>query len=232
MTGTYDRNPMPHQVDVKCPHCGRQAEFEFAEVRRIKLKTDVEFFKNSNTFDYRKFQNFRGHYWHGALYFAGLHGSPHSAIHELPEGYLPSDWEHSRYLYRSHGLDIGSVRCLHCHLRAKHNLRWPEDAYFSISYKNHVLWAFNRESACDLNNYLLSKYRGVSKYRWSSYLLHVPTVFKIHKARETVSKQLLRLLGSAKANIRVALMNKSKLRKKRNRSPPKSKRGSVPLHPL
>jgi hypothetical protein len=230
MSVTYNHNRIPDQVDVKCPNCGQQAEFEFAEVRRIKLKTDVEFFKNSNTFEYRQFQDSCGHYWHGALYFAGFHGPPHSAIHELPEGYLPGHWEHSGYLYVDHGLDIGSVRCLNCQLAAKHNLRWPVDAYFSISYKHHVLWAFNRESACDLNNYLQSKCRDVFKYRWRWFLLHVPTVFKTHKARETVSRRILRLLSSAKADIRVALF-KSTIRKKSNHSHPKFKRDSVPHNP-
>ncbi len=196
MTGTYEWNPMPHNVDVKCPRCGQRAEFEFAEVCRIELKKDLEFFKNSPLFEYRQFQDSCGHFWHGALYYPGLHGNAQAAIHDLPPGYEPSNWAHSKYLYRSHGQDIGSIRCEYCHLRTKHSLKWPDDAYFSVSHKNHILWAFHRESANDLKDYLLSKSREVSRYRWSSFLLHVPTVFKTHKAREAVSKQLLRLLAS------------------------------------
>lgn len=194
MSGTYDFNPMPHKVEVKCPRCGQHAGFEFAEVARIKLREDVDFFKNSPAFEYRQLQDSCGHYWHGALYFAGLHGDPRAAVHDLPAGYQASDWCHSKYLYRSHGLDIGSVQCEHCHLRAKHSLTWPDDAYFAISYRGNILWAFHRESACDLNNYLLSKSRDVSKYRWGAFLLHIPTAFKTQKARAAVSRQLLRLL--------------------------------------
>jgi hypothetical protein len=62
-----------------------------------------------------------------------LHGDPQLALHDLPAGYEPKHWAHSRYLYRSHGLDLGSIRCAHCQHRAKHVLRWPADAYFSIS---------------------------------------------------------------------------------------------------
>ena len=185
---------MPHRVDVKCPSCDELAQFEFAEVCRIKLKDDVPFFQNSDLFEYRQFQDSCGHYWHGALYYAGLHGDSVLAIHGLPTGYQASDWAHSKYLCRSHGLDIGSVRCEHCGLRRKHCLRWPDDAYFSISYKNQTLWAFHRESAYELNDFLSSKFRDRSKYRWSAFLLHVPSVFKTNKARETVSKQLIRLL--------------------------------------
>lgn len=195
MTGTYEWNPMPHKVDVKCPHCGERAEFEFAEICRITLKAEVEFFKSSPLFEYRQFQDSCGHFWHGAIYYPGLHGDAQSAIHGLPPGYERGDWAHSKYLYRSHGMDIGSVRCEHCHLRARHDLKWPDHAYYSVSHKNHVLWAFDRDSATDLKDYLLSKSREVSRYRWSSFLLHIPTIFKTHKAREAVSKQLLRLLA-------------------------------------
>lgn len=204
MTETYDWNPMPHKVDVKCPQCGLRAEFEFAEVCRIELKADVEFFKNCTQFEYRQLQDSCGHYWHGALYYAGLHGDPRVALGNLPSGYEPSNWNHSKYLYRSHGMDIGSVHCEHCHLRKKHSINWPSDAYYSVSYKNNVLWAFNRESACDLHDFILSKTRDISKYRWSSFLLHVPTVFKTLKARELVAQKLFRLLAG---NIRLRSNN-------------------------
>jgi hypothetical protein len=47
MTGTYDWNPIPHIVEIRCPECGNGAVFEFAEVVRIALKKDVEFFKRN-----------------------------------------------------------------------------------------------------------------------------------------------------------------------------------------
>jgi hypothetical protein len=195
MTEIYDWSPMPHKVDVKCPRCKRCAQFEFAEVCRIKLKSDVDFFKNNSMFEYRQFQDSCGHYWHGAVYYAGLHGNPRVALKRLPPNYKPDEWDHSEYLYRSHGLDIGSIHCEHCHLKTKHNLNWPGDAYYSVAYRNNVLWAFDRESACDLRDFILSKTRDISKYRWALFLSHIPTVFKTQKAREAVSKHLLRLLA-------------------------------------
>lgn len=210
---------MPHKVDVKCPHCGRRAEFEFAEVCRIERKTDIAFFKSSATFEYRQFQDSCGHYWHGALYFAGLHGDPCVAIHDLPAGYKPGDWSHSKYMYRSNGLDVGSVRCEHCHFRAKHDLVWPDDAYFSISYRNSVLWAFNRDSASVLNDYLVSKSREISRFRWASFLLHIPTVFKTRGARAAVSRQLLRLLaGDARGRRPSSAFNRDALSRARHSS--------------
>jgi hypothetical protein len=195
MTGTYEWNPMPHRVDIRCPACRCCAEFEFAEVVRINLKTDVEFFQASDAFEYQQFQDSCGHFWHGAVYFEGLHGSPGKVIHELPLGYSPQDWDHSRYLRSSRDAGVGSVRCQRCGKRGKYTLNWPNNAYYSIAYRNHVLWAFHRESALELHQYLLSAKRDVSQYCWSSFLLHLPTVFKTRKARDAVAKQLLRLLA-------------------------------------
>lgn len=195
MTGTYEWNPIPHRVAVGCPNCRSCAEFEFAEVFRIKLKSDVEFFQASDTFEYQQFQDSCGHFWHGALFFEGLHGSPGKAIHGLPPGYSPDDWSHSKYLVRSWGQGLGSVKCEQCGARGKHVLNWPNDAYYSISHRNQVLWAFHRESAIELQHYLLSSKRDVSQYRWASFLLHIPTIFKTHKARDSVAKQLQKLLA-------------------------------------
>lgn len=195
MTGTYDWNPMPHKVDVCCPSCAEKSTFEFAEIVKIKLKSDVAFFQNSKLFDYELFTDSCGHKWHGAIFYAGLHGGSVKAIHELPEGYKAEDWEHSRYLYRNHGLDIGSIACPNCHLSQKHILSWPGDAYFSIEYKGQQLWAFDRDSANELKEYIMDKDRNVDKYKWRNFLLHIPTVFKKQGAREYVVKHIDRLLS-------------------------------------
>jgi hypothetical protein len=205
MTGTYEWNPMPHQVDVKCPRCGLRAEFEFAEVRRIERKEDIAFFEKSTQFEYRQFQDACGHHWHGAIWYAGLHGDPCTAVDGLPPGYTPGDWSHSKYACRSHGLDIGSVRCGHCHRRGLHKLAWPADAWYAVPHRGQLLWAFHRESALELHDYLLSAARDVSRYRWPSFLLHIPTAFKTHKARDAVCTRLQRLLAdSARSPARPA----------------------------
>lgn len=92
MTGTYDWNPIPHRLDVVCPTCQQRAEFEFAEVVRVNLKAEVEFFRKSSIFGYQKFEDSCGHIWHGTLFFEGLHGNPCQAIHELPLGDSAEDW--------------------------------------------------------------------------------------------------------------------------------------------
>jgi hypothetical protein len=195
MTERYDWNPMPHKVDIKCPSCGEHAEFEFAEIVKITLKKDVPCFDGSDLFNYQMFKDSCGHKWHGAIYFANLHGGSTSAIRDLPEGYKPEDWNHSQYLYRNHGIDLGAFSCSHCQTRKRHLLSWPNDAFYSISYKGEVLWAFNRESSVELRDFIASNERNPGNYKWSNFLLHIPTPFKKQNSREGVVKQLSRLLA-------------------------------------
>jgi len=195
MTGTYDWNPMPHTVDITCPSCGEHALFEFAEVVKITLKKDVAFFEQSDLFEYYPFKDSVGHKWHGAAYFANLHGGSTKAIRELPEGYKPEDWNHSKYLTRSQGMDLGAVSCSHCHRRNPYILQWPNDAFYSVSVKGEVLWAFNRESAVDLRDYLASSERQTAKFKWASFLMHIPTRFKKQNTRDSLVKKVDKLLA-------------------------------------
>jgi len=194
VTGTCEWNPMPHKVDVRCNNCRGLAVFEFAEVVKIDLKKDVPFFQESTLFEYHLLSDSCGHKWHGAFFFSGLHGSVKS-ITELPEGYAPENWRHSKYLTRSHGIDLGSVSCQTCRTNKMHLLDWPNEAYYSIDYKSNQLWAFNRESANDLYSFIHGNERKVSDFKWRGFLLHIPTVFKTKKAREPVTKKLNKLLS-------------------------------------
>ncbi len=186
---------MPHHLDVVCPACQQRAAFEFAETVRIRLKSEVEFFRKSSLFEYQEFQDSCGHFWHGAVYLQGLHGNPRQALQELPPGYSAEDWEHPRCFRSRYGWPLGSIRCGSCHARGRHMLDWPKDAYFSIAHRGQVLWAFHRESAVELLQYLQSSERNTSGYRWDFFLLHVPSVFKARKAREAVVRQLGKRLG-------------------------------------
>jgi hypothetical protein len=196
MSEAYDWNPMPHKVDIKCPLCDGHAIFEFAEIVRIEQKKDVQFFDSSDKFDYHMFKDSCGHKWHGAVYFASLHGGSTKALTNLPEGYSSKNWDHSKYLMRNHGLDIGAFTCSACHSREKYLLQWPSDAFYSITYKSQQLWAFNRESSVDLRDFIASNDRKTGDYNWASFLLHIPTLFKKHNAREHIVKKINKMLAS------------------------------------
>ena len=192
---SYRHNPLPHVLAVTCPGCGGCARFEFATIVAIRLKKDTPFFEASAHFDYQLCIGRGGHRWHGAIFYAGLHGGT-QCIDGLPEGYKASDWEHSKHLIRAEGLDEGALTCPACSRRNKHTLDWPEDAYFTLEYKGASLWAFHREAAQELRDFIASPDRHTRGYVWQAFLRKVPTTFKTKKARATVLKRLDRLLAS------------------------------------
>lgn len=196
MAGLYEWNPVPHRLAIQCPICRSLAEFEFATYRRIKRREHIAYFKANKAFDYRQYVDGCGHKWHAALYYPGLHGPLQSGIHDLPDGYEPQFWAQSHYWRSSPGSGMGSVRCSACFFRSKHQLNWPHDLYFLISYRGHNLWAYDRDSAVALRNFIHSETRSVHPHGYSRFLLHVPSVFKHHKAREPLVKALDKKLYS------------------------------------
>jgi len=190
LTHPAEWNPIPHRLEILCPHCQSCAAFEFAEVVRIQKKSDIHAFEDHPQLEYHRLSDPRsGQDWHAAVHFPGLQGPPH----DLPHGYTASDWEHSPYLRGEVGLGWGSVRC-GCGVRQKHTLQWPKEAYFQIEYRGQSLWAFHRESVIDLRNYIQAAHRNLEDYRWRAMLRHVPSVFLAAKARKTVVKRLDRCL--------------------------------------
>ncbi|WP_193368082.1 hypothetical protein [Pelagibius marinus] len=190
MTEAYDWYRMPHRVSIRCPNCGSPAEYEFAAVARIKRKADIEYFQKSGSFEYHLFEDSSGSRWHGAVFYHGLGGITLGEVSDLPEGCRAEDWHHS------HGLSAGSVTCHACGCRRMHTLKWPDEAYFQIDYKGKVLWAFDRESATVLLDYVRSETRQRDG-KWKAFLLHIPSHFLKKKGREEISKKLGKLLLSA-----------------------------------
>lgn len=118
-----------------------------------------------------------------------------AAIDSLPEGYSSADWNHSRYLYRSYGMDTGTTTCHRCGYRKRHELDWSREAFYQVEYRRAHLWAFHRESAVQLRAFIASPDRNPKKYKWGSLMLHVPTHFLHSSARPTILKRLDRLLA-------------------------------------
>lgn len=198
MTGPYEWTPMPHVLDVRCPACSGKAVFEFAEVVRIARRADIPFFQGSPHFEYRRFpaEGWR-QAWHGAIFFPGLTARSAAAA-RLPPGYVPEDWAHSKYLTRARGLDLGTLDCRRCGRPQKHQLCWPRDAFYCIEYRRSVLWAFDRESATELRDFVASSERKTSRYRWHALLMKVPGRFLQASARPEVVRRLDRVLGAGR----------------------------------
>lgn len=188
----YEWNPMPHILAVRCPDCGAEAVFEFAESVLIRGRADVLYFKTSKDFGV---QEICSHGWTKlAVYWHRL-GTPLSAIDDLPEGYHPGMWEHSEHFVRQGPGDLGTVVCAHCGLRRRHVLEWPQDAFFQIEHRGHVLWAFERSSMVALVDFVASTDRQNPRRPWSGFLMKVPSHFLVAKAREPVLKKLRAKLG-------------------------------------
>jgi hypothetical protein len=84
MTGTYDRNPMPHVLEVRCPDCRSPAIFEFAEVVRIRRKGEIPLFQKHRLLEYGILDGrAAAGRWHGAIFYAGLHARGTSALRGL-----------------------------------------------------------------------------------------------------------------------------------------------------
>lgn len=194
MTGPYEWNPMPHVLDVGCPGCGAHAKFEFAEDARIHLRKDIAYFQDSKDFDYVKTEDLGGGFCHIALYFHGLGRRDLAAIDDLPDGYSLADWQHNQYWMRSHDGRTGAISCAACGLNRKHDLVWPNDAFFQIEYRGSILWAFNRDSASELQTYIESEDRNRQNFTYSNFLMKIPTVFLTKKARGAVVRKLTAVL--------------------------------------
>ena len=94
------------------------------------------------------------------------------------------------------GLDdgrAGAISCDACGLNRKHDLDWPNDAFYQIEYRNSVLWAFNRDSASELLTYIESETES-GKTSVQQLPDEIPAEFLTRKARGTVVKRLTAVL--------------------------------------
>lgn len=188
MTGLYEYWSLPHKLNIQCPSCQRKASFEFAQLAKIQLRKDIEYFQQHSDFEYQRFQDSCGGYWNAAFYYPNL-SVDLQQIRDLPEAYDVQKWS---VPYSS--MNKGGVVCESCGCRQKHELNWPNDAYYVVMYRQQALWAFHLEAAIDLYDYLKEDLRDHKKYRHAFFLLHIPTIFKQKKARAHVTKQLQNLL--------------------------------------
>lgn len=194
MTYRYEWNPMPREVAVACPECGKEAAHESARWAAIRLKKDIPFFKRSRVFEYVHDPSPTG-FSHFALYFPRLHG-PVEAVGKLPEGYKPEDWSPSRYGTPFHSR-LGTIYCPACGLLRRHCLDWPKEAFYQVDIRGRTLWAFNRAYAQELQDYIQSKDRDRRRYKSRLALDVIPKHFMTAKVRNEAAKKLGKLLGIA-----------------------------------
>jgi hypothetical protein len=192
MTYRYDWNPMPHEVAIACPDCGKETVFEGAVWVGIPRK-HIPFFKKSRTLEYIHLPD-HSHYKHYAVYYPRLHGRGVKPIRDLLEGYSPEDWAPAKYWKEYKGRRPGTIYCAACGLLRKHNLDWPKDAFYQIAIRGRTLWAYNRAYAQELQEFIQSSDRKQERFKSMLALDVVPTRFLTAKVRDEAVKKLGALL--------------------------------------
>ncbi len=208
-SSTFKYNAVPAELAVRCGGCGACAQFQFAAIALIKTVADREYFKADRAFECVKITADNGQMRAVAIYYFGL-GQRLPDADELPVGYTPDLWR--ARAPAGHRIDkaSGSLACFHCHVRKKHTLSWPSDAYFQITYKSQMLWAYDRGSAVKLRDYLASDARVKTQIKvrerggrtethrvTDSFLSRIPEVFQTQTARKPVVKKLTEIIEAA-----------------------------------
>lgn len=190
---------MKPAITIRCPDCLRPTEFMFASCVQIPTK-DTGHFKKSKNFSVIDKVWVNSRYTNIALFYHGLTDSLEN-IRDLPDGYNIEMWR-QKYWFANIPESLkntGSYRCANCAVQKKHEVSWPEEAFFQIEYKGKVLWAYDRETALKLLSYIESKERiknpsgGISQ-DW--FLRKIPGHFQSAKARNEITKKLKKNLQS------------------------------------
>ena len=79
-------------------------------------------------------------------------------------------------------------------MQKKHKLTWPDDAFWQWEIKGELLWAWNRQHAQVIFEYINES---IKPPRYSYYLRYVPSHFLSSKVRELVVKKMELTLNNA-----------------------------------
>ena len=195
-TTYYPSMHRPSKISIICPKCSSHAQFNFS-ISRTADRIDRPYFDKSKSFDTEYVKIRKGQWNYRVWHNPGL-GTPIENLEDLPESYKPI---FSYQKCTANAENRGVVTCINCGLRRRHKLAWPQDAYFNTEYKGHALWAYNREMASILVEYLKSPERKKHKFfrvgpqgSWS-WLRNLPKIFQSKKARPHVVKKLEKLLA-------------------------------------
>ena len=189
-------------VTVRCPTCALIAEFEFANIIQITRKSNISYFENSKHFDVIDREGWSKYklYYH-AVHYPSI--SPRlENIKDLPENCGTDNWQkRASYPNIIHHKHYGTIQCNTCKSASKHQLEWPEEAFFQIGYKGKTLWAYDRETAIKLLGYIQSKDRrkrielSPDYVVQDAFLRKIPEHFQTAKARDIIVKKLKKVLG-------------------------------------
>ena len=149
------------EIQCKCSKCGGLAIFDKSPFKFIAEK------KGSN-------QCLSKHRFNGCF-----------VIEKYPNVYPWDAKEHQHFIttFKNYGV----LKCSSCGYITKHELKWPEDAYYLWGIRNTVLWAVNKNHAEFLLDYIQNKIRN-NKRDYKSYKL--PALITSSKNRTLVVKKI------------------------------------------
>lgn len=92
---------------------------------------------------------------------------------------------------------LGVALCSRCHAQYAYDVSWPDDAYYRWDIRGHILWAFNREHARVLLEFIGSKERDPARFPgYEKSLTKLPSEFITAKVRDDIVKAISRTLGN------------------------------------
>lgn len=89
-------------------------------------------------------------------------------------------------------LELGLVRCDRCHAQYRHRLSWPEDAFWHWQIRGQSLWAWDRDHALAILDYVRQTHRAV---RRSPRMRYIPSFFFGASVRHEVVRALEKRLA-------------------------------------
>lgn len=199
---------LPSHLAIRCPRCGREADFRFPFSHGALEEIDRRRAENIRLTPFAAIPlaeverrvatgTIRGVVERDALWGHVIVRFPQ----EFPLDWKPRpDWRPGT---DPPGTGWGMCLCPSCGYRHRCEIRWPDDGYFTLkmrkdipsTYRENVLWAFTRGHAVALHSYFATNGQNVGEWpAYEDYLSHVPRVFLRAKNRENVMRQLDRLL--------------------------------------
>ena len=170
---------------ITCPNCRGEARFAPAVVQRPLRSAIEQGFKpakNERIFcfhprDSRGFDRHRQHTYQ----YRGFGTRNEDGLYAITGNGVSGE------------VNLGTAMCDQCHVPTKVTLRWPEDAYYQISYMGRRLWFDDRNQAVGFLELLTNPQASVPKYRYW-YDRVVPTTFKTVRARKRLAPRIRKML--------------------------------------
>jgi len=95
----------------------------------------------------------------------------------------------------------GITQCSCCHEARVHDMHWPEDAFWRWEIRGRVLWAFSREHAQVLREFISRSHRKPADFgvEFAGFLANLPAEFLHAQVRDEIVKRIEKSLATSVA---------------------------------